>query len=409
MDKPLAGVRVLEIAQFTFVPSAGAILADWGADVIKVENPLTGDAQRNLFTASHSESSERSSSFTPHIEAPNRGKRSIGLGLTSPLARPILEALLRRCDVILTNHLPVVRSKLRIDVDDVRSINPDIIYVVGSGFGGRGPGRDRPGYDATAFWARGASADGATSCLADRPTYMPCGAYGDNIGGLAIAGGVTAALYRRRMSGQPSVIDVSLLGVGAWATQFDVNMALMSGGHLPKVELDTPMAGNPLVASYRTRDGRFIQLAMLDPLTYWSEFCMCMGSPEAATDKRFATLDAIAENIHSACGIVADLIGRYPLDECERRLNGCSGAWAVWQDSWDLANDEDLVANGGIVEVVDAQGVRRKLVANPIQFDISTVPSQRAPQFAEHTDAILREIGVDDVTFGELKMEGIIA
>ena len=409
MDKPLAGVRVLEIAQFTFVPSAGAILADWGADVVKVENPVTGDAQRNLFMPSSGDSSEQSSPFTPHIEGPNRGKRSIGLCLTSPLARPILEALLRRSDVILTNHLPAIRSKLRIDVKDVRRINPDIIYVVGSGFGGHGPGRNRPGYDATAFWARAGSADGATSCLAERPTYMPCGAYGDNIGGLAIAGGVAAALYRRRMSGQPSVIDVSLLGVGAWATQFDVNMALMSGGHLPKVELDTPMAGNPLVASYRTRDGRFIQLAMLDPLPYWSEFCMCMGSPESATDKRFATLDSIAENIHSACGVVADLIGRYPLDECVRRLDGCSGAWAVWQDSWDLANDEDLVANGGIVEVVDTQGVRRKLVANPIQFDISTVPSQRAPQFAEHTDAILREIGVDDVTFGELKMEGVIA
>ena len=127
MDKPLAGVRVLEIAQFTFVPSAGALLADWGADVIKVENPVTGDAQRNLFTAWHSESSEQSSPFRPHVEAPNRGKRSIGLGLTSPLARPILEALLRRSDVILTNHLPVVRSKLRIDVNDVRRINPEAI------------------------------------------------------------------------------------------------------------------------------------------------------------------------------------------------------------------------------------------------------------------------------------------
>lgn len=409
MDKPLAGVRVLEIAQFTFVPSAGAILADWGADVIKVENPVTGDAQRNLFAAPHGESSEQSSRFTPHIEAPNRGKRSIGLGLTSPLARPIFEELIRRSDVILTNHLPAIRSKLRIDVKDVRSINPDIIYVVGSGFGSRGPGRDRPGYDVTAFWARGGSADGATSCLAERSTDMPCGAYGDNIGGLAIAGGVAAALYGRRMSGHPAVIDVSLLGVGAWATQFDVNMALMSGGHLPKVELDTPIAGNPLVGSYRTRDGRFIQLAMLDPLPYWREFCMRMGSSEAASDMRFATIEDIAENIRAACHIVADLIGRYPLHECERRLNGCSGAWAVLQDSWDLAHDEDLVANGGIVEVVDAQGNPHKMVANPIRFGTSTGPSRRAPRFAEHTDAILREIGVDDVTFGELKMEGAIA
>lgn len=409
MNKPLTGVRVLEAAQFTFVPSAGAILADWGADVIKIENPVTGDAQRNLFASSGRENPRDCFDFVPHVEAPNRGKRSIGLGLASPATRPILEGLIRRSDVFLTNHLPRVRSKLRIDVAEVRRVNPGIIYAIGSGFGSHGPSRNRPAYDSTAFWARGGSAEGATPSPADRPTYMPSGAYGDNLGGLAIAAGVAAALYGRRVSGQPSVVDVSLLSVGAWATQFDVNTALASGGHLPKVDQKTPMLGNPLTACYRTLDGRFIQLTMLDPAMYWAELCTRMGDLEAAADERFTTAQSLAANVDAACTLVAELIGRHTLAECERRLEGCTGAWAPLQDCWDLAHDEDFLSNGGLVDVDDGRGTNRKLVANPVRFDgpISRLP--RAPQFAEHTDDILRELGTDDMTCEMLKAEGVIA
>ncbi len=162
MRRPLEGVRVLEVAQFTFVPAAGAVLADWGADVIKIEHPVTGDAQRGLVKVLGNAATVEGSSFAPIMEAPNRGKRSVGLGLDSAEARPVFEELVRRSDVFLTNYLPRVRTKLAIDVDDVRRINPDIIYVVGSGFGMSGPDSDTAAYDVTGFWARGGSADGVT-------------------------------------------------------------------------------------------------------------------------------------------------------------------------------------------------------------------------------------------------------
>jgi len=167
MKKPMTGVRVLEVAQYTFVPSAGAVLADWGADVIKIENPVTGDAQRGLVTVLGRSASKPGASFLPIIEAPNRGKRSVGLSLALDQTRPVFEELVRRSDVLLTSYLPQTRAKLRIDVDDVRRINPDIIYVAGSGFGARGSDRDTGAYDATAFWARGGSADGVTADEAD--------------------------------------------------------------------------------------------------------------------------------------------------------------------------------------------------------------------------------------------------
>src|SRR5690606_23806258 len=408
MDRPLAGVRVLEVAQFTFVPSAGAVLADWGAEVIKIEHPETGDAQRGLVRVLGAAATVPGSSFAQSMEAPNRGKRSVGLALDKPEGRPLLEELIRRSDVFLTNYLPSVRTKLKIDLDDVRAINPDIIYVAGSGFGQDGPDRDTGGYDATGFWARGGSADGVMAADADRPAFMPAGAYGDNIGGMSIAGGVAAALYRRLATGQSTEIDVSLLAVGAWATQFSVNMALLFGGPLPKIDRKTQAPGNPLTGGYRTKDGRFIQLSMLQPTRYWAEFCRLMGLDEYAEDPRFSTFEDTLENSETAFELVRDAVASLSYQECKERLGRGTGQWAPVQDAWEVGNDEALIANGRIVEVIDAEGSLRKLVANPVRFDRQPETLTRAPQFAEHTDEVMRELGVDDERLIELKVAGAI-
>jgi crotonobetainyl-CoA:carnitine CoA-transferase CaiB-like acyl-CoA transferase len=408
MKKPLKGIRVLEVAQFTFVPSAGAVLADWGADVIKIENPVTGDAQRGLVTVLGRSASKPGASFAPIVEAPNRGKRSVGLSLALDQSRPAFEELVRRSDVLLTNHLPQTRAKLRIGVDDVRCINPDIIYVVGSGFGARGSDRDAGAYDATAFWARGGSADGVTADDADAPAFMPAGAYGDNIGGITIAGAVAAALVGRQATGEPSVIDVSLLAVGAWTMQFDVNLAMQYGCALPKVDSRTPATGNPLTGAYRCADGRFVQLSMLQPTRYWPQFCRLFGMDAAADDPRFASLESLAANADEAVALVADAIGCRTLDECKRLLNQASGPWAQVQNAWEVANDESLIVNGRIAEVVDAQGSTQKLVASPAQFDEAAADLRRAPMFAEHTDEVLRELGIGEDELLDLKFDGAI-
>ena len=408
MRKPLNGVRVLEVAQFTFVPSAGAVLADWGADVVKIEHPVTGDAQRGLVKVLGAAATVPGSSFAPIMEAPNRGKRSVGLALDNSEARPLLDELIRRSDVFLTNYLPSSRTKLSIDVDDVRRVNPDIIYVVGNGFGSDGPDRDAGAYDATAFWARGGSADGLTSPDAAHTPFMPAGAYGDNIGGITIAGGVAAALYGRQATGEPSVLDVSLLAVGAWATQFSVNMAMLMDGPLPKIERRTQAPGNPLTGAYRTSDGRFVQLSMLQPTRYWPEFCRLMGLHDLAEDPRFISIEAMAEHSDIAQQIVEDAIGNLTFAECQTLLRKGRGQWAPVQDAWEIANDEALTANGRIAEIVDAEGHPQKLVANPVKFDDDRANLARAPQFAEHTDGVLRELGIDDDRLIELKIAGAI-
>jgi len=409
MHRPMEGVRVLEVAQFTFVPAAGAVLADWGAEVIKVEHAERGDAQRGLIRVLGLETASKGTSFFPIIEGPNRGKRSVGLALDKPGARRVLEELVRRSDVFLTNFLPEARAKLGIDVEDIRAINPDIIYVRGSGFGGRGPDADKGGYDLTAFWLRGGSAGGLIGPDADSVPGMPAGAYGDSMGGMTIAGGIAAALYSRKVTGEPSVLDVSLLGVGAWATQFSINLALLGGGPLPVAE--QPKHGtafNPLVGAYKTSDGRWVGLCMLQPGRYWGEFVTNAGRPELAADERFDNAEKLMANASQAAELVAEIVGSRTLEEMTDVLERGEGQWAIVQNAWELGNDPALREAGMIAQIVDVDGVQRELVANPVQFDETPVSITRAPQFAEHTDDVLSELGLTEDELIQLKIDGAV-
>ncbi|MBS9374499.1 CaiB/BaiF CoA transferase family protein [Rhodococcus sp. B50] len=408
MDRPLEGIRILEVAQFTFVPAAGAVLADWGADIVKVEHAENGDAQRGLVRVLGLDAGRAGSSFAPIMEGPNRSKRSIGIDLAIPEARPVLEELIRRSDVFLTNYLPGPRAKLSITLEDVRAINPEIIYVTGSGFGTEGPDADKGAYDATAFWARGGSADGVMPPDAEHMAFMPSGAYGDNIGGMTIAGGIAAAIAGRERTGEPSEVDVSLLAVGAWATQFSVNLSLFTGGPLPKIRRTTAAPGNPLSGSYRTADGRWLQFSMLQPTRYWNEFVTALGLEHLVDDERFASMEAIFQHAEEIGGWFAEAIAQRDYDHWLEVFASLTGQWAPVQDGWDLGHDEALVANGRIVEVTDADGTPQKLVASPVKFDNAPVRMTRAPQFAEHTDDILRELGFDDDKLIELKIAGAV-
>jgi len=404
--RPMDGVRVLEVAQFTFVPAAGAVLADWGADVIKVEHAETGDAQRGLSALMGMPVG--SGSFAPLMEHPNRGKRSIGLALEQPGALEVLHELIRTSDVFLTNFLPAARRRLGIELDDVRKINPDIIYVRGSGFGAAGPDSEKGGYDSTAFWARAGSAVGTTPVDYDGLCVMPAGAYGDSLGGMTIAGGIAGALFARERTGETSVIDVSLLGVGAWANALSVGFALLEGGPPERRAPGNSAPTNPLVGNYRTADNRWLVLAMLQPGRYWPEFCQHIDREDLITDQRFATVEALMGNAPAAAEIVQEVLAARPLAEWVARFAGMEGQWAIAQDPWEVGQDPALRANGLIAEVLDSEGTARELVANPVQFDEKPVQITRAPQFAEHTDDILRALGKSDDELIALKISGAV-
>jgi crotonobetainyl-CoA:carnitine CoA-transferase CaiB-like acyl-CoA transferase len=320
----------------------------------------------------------------------------------------VLHELIRTSDVFLTNFLPRARRRLGIELDDVRKVNADIIYVRGSGFGSAGPDSEKGGYDSTAFWARGGSALGTTPTEFDGLCKMPAGAYGDSLGGMTIAGGIAAALLARERTGEPSVVDVSLLGVGAWANALSVGFALLTGGPPEQKAAGSSARTNPLVGEYRTADNRWIVLAMLQPGRYWPEFCQRIDREDLISDGRFATTEALMGNAGAAAEILQNQIAGRTLSEWMAQFADMEGQWGVAQDPWEVAQDPALRANGMIAEVLDVDGARRELVASPVQFDETPTSLTRAPQFAEHTDEILRGLGKSDDELINLKIAGAV-
>lgn len=408
---PMNGVKVVELAQFTFTPAAGAVLADWGADVIKVEHHETGDSQRGLVSILGLDQGGVPQNFFPIMEGPNRGKRSIGLDLASEGGYEVLTRMIKEADVFITNFREPTRKSLRIEVEDVRAINPKVIYVRGTGMGVKGDEGPNGGYDQTAYWARGGSADAVTPPDYDRLIGMPTGAYGDNIGGQTIAGGIAAALYAREATGEPSIVDVSLLSVGVWAMQFGINLALLGGGPLPKYlpEGKHGSARNPLSGgAYQTSDGRWVQLGMLQPDRYWVDFCTRMGAEHLITDERFDTTAKVMDNAWEAAEELQKVIKTISLEDFKARMKGAQGQWAIIQNAYEAGNDPQVRANGLIAQVTDLDGQERELVLNPVQFDETPPKIKRGPAFAEHTDEILAELGYTEEELINLKIANAV-
>ncbi|BBY21954.1 CaiB/BaiF CoA transferase family protein [Mycobacterium stomatepiae] len=406
MSGPMSGVRVLEVAQWTFVPAAGAVLADWGADVIKIEHPQTGDSQRGLRQLGHI---EIAGDRNPVMEHANRGKRSVALDISTPSGHDLLMDIAKSSDVFLTNFLPDARRKLRIDVDDLRAVNPNIVYARGSAYGPLGPDAASGGYDMTGFWSRAAGALGSTPCDLDGVVPQPGPAYGDSIGGMTIAGGIAAALYERERTGHARVVDISLLGVGVWASGVAINAALVSGEPWqtnPAGANVTP--NNPLVGFYRTSDGRFLGLSMLQGFRYFGEFCHRVGAAELAADERFASHAALAANAPQAIEVLRKVIGAQPLDHWRRALDGFGGQWAPVQNTVEVAADPQVRINGNIV-AVEHHGETFDLVASPVLYDETPLALHPMPEFAAHTEELILEAGGDWDRIMALKESGVIA
>jgi len=398
----MTGFRVLEVAEHTFVPAAAAILAEWGADVIKVEHASRGDAMRGLARSGVVSFSDGVHTLFEHS---NRGKRSIGIDLTQAEGREVLYSLARESDVFLTNKLPVALQKLMIDEDRIREQNPDIIYVRGTAFGTSGPDRDKGGYDATAFWCRAGSADAATpSGMPSIPQPGP--AYGDSMGGMTIAGGIAAALLRRERTGLAGSVDVSLLSVGAWAMSAGIAMSL--GQRAPWRAEQVRGGANPLVGIYRTSDGRDLTFVMLQAVEYWPDLCKHIGREDLIDDARFATHEQLARNAQDAREILQAEIGREALAVWRARFQTLKGQWAVVQNTHEVASDPQFVANGYLVEAETRAGAAFQLVSSPVQFDGNPHATRRAPEFNEHGDEILSEAGFDTERVLEMKMSGAV-
>ncbi len=403
MHGVMDGVRVLEVAEYTFVPSAGAVLADWGADVIKVEHPTRGDAQRGLLTVGGSSNTGQINFLMEHA---NRGKRSIGIDLKQPDGRALLYELARSCDVFLTNFLPDVRQKLEIDVEHIRSVNPKIIYARGSAYGVRGPEAANGGYDSTGFWARAGSAMGSMRPGDSEPPPPPGPAYGDSMGGMTIAGGIAAALFARERTGLPAVVDISLLSTGVWAMGCGLTAAMLAVGGKFKPPTGA-MYFNPLVGTYPAKDG-FIMLTMLQGHFFWEDLCRHLDREDLVTDPRFATADAFNAHAEDVKAELRAVLAQKTVAEWRARFATLKGQWAPHQNLLMLQSDPQVLANGFLVEVDAGDGSTFRLVANPVQFDEQPPTLRRGPEAGQHTEEILIERGVAWERIAELKKSGAI-
>ncbi len=406
MSEPMQGIRILEVAQFTFVPAAGGVLADWGADVIKIEHPIYGDAQRGLSTSGVGTDAGGVDFL---MQQPNRGKRSVGLDLSKPDGLELLYRLAEQSDVFLTNFLPDARQRLKIDVEHIRARNPQIIYARGHGQGTDGPEAAIGGYDMTSFWCRSGCAAGTTRPEAPEPTGMPAAAFGDNIGGMTIAGGISAALFQRERTGEPSVIDISLFGTGCWA----MGANIVASALMPEDTADLPRAGraspfNPLVNSYRTKDGRWLALVFLQPDRYWKEFCERMGRAELIDDPRFRDYEVRAENSAACVSELDASFASRTLADWRKAFDGMEGPWAPHQTPREIHDDRQALANGYLQEVDGGERGRFRLVRSPVQFDGDRPQLTRGPEHGEHTDEVLLALGLSMDELLERKASGAV-
>jgi len=404
MTGTMSGVRVLEVAAWTYVPAAGAIMAEWGADVIKIEHPETGDPQRGLVTSGLIPTGP--GGLNPMIELPNRGKRSVGLDLKSEQGRDILMKLAATSDVFLTNMRPDAIESLRLGVDEVRAANPDIIYVRGSGQGVRGDEANKGGFDGSHFWGRTVAGLFATP-PGQYPAGPPGAAWGDLQGGLTIAGGIAAALFHRERTGEPTVVDNSLLANGMWAGSATLMLAGIFGFDQMPVgdRFGTP---NPLIGTYRTSDDRFIMLMMLQADRWWPDLKQRLGSPEVLDDPRFADAAGRFEHKRACIEALDEVFATRTYAEWREALRDAEGVWAPVETPGELLVDPQALANGYVREVELAGGETFRMVPSPLQFDETPPDLVRAPDHGEHTDEVLAELGIEGDELIQLKIDGAI-
>jgi crotonobetainyl-CoA:carnitine CoA-transferase CaiB-like acyl-CoA transferase len=381
----LAGLRVVEMGVWVTAPSAAALLADWGADVIKVESPA-GDPMRQVFGSLGIESDMPN----PAFDLDNRGKRSVVLNLREPEGRHHLEDLLATADVFVSNLRPDSLDGLDLEPAATVARHPRLVYCSVSGYGLRGDDRDRPTYDIGAFWARsGLSMQMADS---DGNPLNARGGIGDHVTGLATLAGLLAAVMEQRETGRGRVVEVSLLRTGTYVLGWDLGLQMTLGKVARAEARDQNQA--PLMNPYRAGDGRWFFLTGLEAARHIAAVCRALGHPELLDDPRFADASAIRSHRRQVIAILDGIVAEHPLEFWAERFDEEGVWWAPARTPAEVVIDPQLLVNDGIAEIdADGTGTVQRSVNGPVSFsDVAVHRYAPVPGLGQHTDEVLREL-----------------
>ena len=396
-----SGLRVVDLASYIAGPAATTILSDFGAEVIKVEPPGLGDPYRLFYATPPNPISEHNYAW----QLTNRNKRSIALDLKAPGAAEVLARLVKWADVLVTNYPPNVKTKLGLDYDTLRPLNPRLVYADITGYGATGPEADKPGFDITAYWAR----TGLMQVTHDAgsPPTLPIPGIGDHATASTLYSAIVTGLYRREKTGQGSHVSTSLIAEGAWAAaawiEGGLNGAKLYGQH------DRQGPPNALLNPYRTSDDRWLLLVAVQTKD-WPGFVKAMNLPSLLDDPRFADGKLRVANARALVEILDPVFASQPLAHWKKTLDEGRVIFGVVQIAEEIIHDPQMIANGIFVPLADDPTGATKTVNSPVQVDgVRKVAPKRAPRLGEHSVDVLRELAFMDDDIDRLCATGAVS
>jgi len=420
MQLPLAGIKIIEAAQNAAGPMAGRWMADWGADVIHIERPVYGDPVRFRYFRMYA-GKDIESDFNYAWENLDRNKRSLTLDMSKPEGKNVFRKLVSQADIFITNYRTSDLKKFSCRYEDLKDLNDRLIYASVTGFGDKGPDKDTPGFDPSAFFSRPGMLEAMRIPGQVPPPYII--AMGDFITGLGLACGILAALHYRDTTGKGQEVKTSLYNMGIYAVSYDIAATLL----LKKMITPTPemidvvkkqkgtrvdyreASLTPLVNFYETSDGRWICLSLVQPLQYWSNLCRAIDREDLIDDPRFNSFMGLLENRFALFKILDEAFRSRPLAEWKERLDKEGLVWALLQNFLEVINDPQARANDFFTILNHPSVGPQEVVACPVK--LSDTPAQirmPAPEMGQHTEEVLLENGYNWDDIEKLKGMGII-
>jgi crotonobetainyl-CoA:carnitine CoA-transferase CaiB-like acyl-CoA transferase len=394
------GLKVLDCASFIAAPAAATVLSDFGADVIKIEPPGTGDPYRNLPNLPGYPRSEHN--FAWMLES--RNKKSLALDLTKKDAQAVLYRLVTEADVFITNLPPQVRAKLGITHDHLAHLNDRLIYASFTGYGEKGAEANKPGFDSNAYWARSGLMDLVRADEHTTPARSIAG-MGDHPCAMAFYGAIVTALYKRERTGKGSHVSSNLMANGVWAASVLAQAKLVGAKFSERRPRERAL--NAVTNHYQCKDGRWLILSLLNEDRQWPTLARCLEREDLVTDPRFATKPDRHARSLELIKIFDGIFAGKPLAEWRTILDGNGLVFGVVGILDDIPNDQQMIDNEVLVPF---ENDTMLTISSPIWVDGSKkVQPRKPPGLGEHSDEILRNAGYDEAAIEKLRASGAVA